>query len=197
MWGCNTRTHSQEQAKHIEKRWAQTLIQFPTSWYWSDRGSYRVEHYLATPWLKTHTHTHTHTTSWQEEGEKATRGGKQNYSELIVEDRTGGEIEIGVRKMMREIKSDKWRYLERRREKDGRFRRNKGTMQRREGRGNMGLGGILREWARVKKWKTPLNEQRIHLKCTHTHAHTHTACIDVNSTSFSPSSRSNCCDCSS
>lgn len=77
-----------------------------------------------------------------------------------------------ARKEMTEIKSDKCRYLQSWGEENEWIRRkkwrNKDT-ERVKGRGNGGLGEILKEVGEDKRWKIPPEELRIH-SCVHNRA---------------------------
>lgn len=149
-----------EDAKHTENNSDQTVFQFLGLWYWSNRERYGAEYYLE----KTYPDT-------SEIKERKQWRGRQDREKEIQwiergDIRTGGEREMCASNKMKEIKSDKCRYPEWWREKDEWIRRkkqrNKDTRNKRGGRGNRGLGEILKGASEDKRWKIPPEEQQIH-----------------------------------
>lgn len=114
-----------------EKSWAQTFFQFPTLWYWSDRGCDGGEHYLATLLLK---HTHTHTQSKHADTRKERKQWRGESKQKIAWEKKSSELReatIGQGRNMgyqEDERNQIWQVKVQREQDDWiKRRRNKGT----------------------------------------------------------------------
>lgn len=148
--GTNNRATTSTQT---EKSWAPTFSQFPTLWYWSDRGSDGGEHYLATPWL-THTHTHTQSKHAEKGKEKKKQCGGGSRQKITWEKKIKQWIERGDNRLREKYRlprrwkksnltsegteGARWLDQEKEVEKQGHRRRDR----------NRGFSEVPKEWVR-------------------------------------------------